>query len=96
MQANYRSYQLGHRISQPFHHACSSLISSTVQIAGASVDVDHHLSKPPTFKRKVEIIGGSLTGGQYATYETISSWAFLYAQGLGNVEFGITVGCLRG
>ncbi|OJJ00844.1 hypothetical protein ASPVEDRAFT_40356 [Aspergillus versicolor CBS 583.65] len=61
-----------------------------VQMAGASVDVDHYLSKPPTFKRKVEIIGGSLTGGQYATYETLSSWAFLYAQGLGNVEFGIT------
>ncbi|KAL4805360.1 SGNH hydrolase-type esterase domain-containing protein [Aspergillus unguis] len=61
-----------------------------VQIAGASVDVDDHLTKPPRFKKKVEIIGGSLTGGQYATYETISSWSFLYAQGLGNVEFGIT------
>ncbi|KAL4907761.1 hypothetical protein BDW74DRAFT_148067 [Aspergillus multicolor] len=61
-----------------------------VQIAGASVGVDDHLTKPPAFKRKVEIIGGSLTGGQYATYETISSWSFIYAQGLGNTEFGIT------
>ncbi|KAL4884840.1 SGNH hydrolase-type esterase domain-containing protein [Aspergillus karnatakaensis] len=61
-----------------------------VQIAGVSVDVDDHLTKPPTFKKKIEIIGGSITGGQYATYETISSWAFIYAQGLGNVEFGIT------
>ncbi|EAA63262.1 hypothetical protein AN3294.2 [Aspergillus nidulans FGSC A4] len=63
-----------------------------VQIAGVSVDVDDHLTKPPTFKKKVEIIGGSasLTGGQYATYETLSAWSFVYAQGLGNVEFGIT------
>ncbi|KAL3454231.1 SGNH hydrolase-type esterase domain-containing protein [Aspergillus insuetus] len=61
-----------------------------VQIAGASVDVDAQLKKPPQYKKKVEIIGGSLTGGQYATYETLSSWAFVYAQGLGNVEFGIT------
>ncbi|KAL4913968.1 SGNH hydrolase-type esterase domain-containing protein [Aspergillus aurantiobrunneus] len=61
-----------------------------VQIAGASVDIDDHLRKPPAFEKKIEIIGGSLTGGQYATYETISSWSFIYAQGLGNVEFGIT------
>ncbi|KKK22393.1 hypothetical protein ARAM_002234 [Aspergillus rambellii] len=61
-----------------------------VQIAGVSVDVDDYLIKPPTFRRKVEIIGGSITGGQYATYETLSSWAFIYAAGLGNVEFGIT------
>ncbi|KAL4945644.1 hypothetical protein BDV06DRAFT_184426 [Aspergillus oleicola] len=61
-----------------------------VQIAGASVAVDDHLTKPENFKKKVEIIGGSLTGGQYATYETLSSWSFIYAQGLGNVEFGIT------
>ncbi|KAL3481045.1 SGNH hydrolase-type esterase domain-containing protein [Aspergillus californicus] len=61
-----------------------------VQIAGASVDIDDHLTKPPQHKRKVEIIGGSLTGGQYATYETLSSWSFIYAQGLGSTEFGIT------
>lgn len=33
----------------------------------------------------------SLASGQYGTYETISSWAFLFGAGLGNVEFGITV-----
>lgn len=37
------------------------------------------------------LIFESLTSGQYATYETISSWSFLYAAGLGNVEYGITV-----
>jgi hypothetical protein len=33
----------------------------------------------------------SLASGQFGTYETISSWAFLYAAGLGNVEYSITV-----
>lgn len=33
----------------------------------------------------------SVVSGQFATYETLSSWAFLYAAGLGNVEYTITV-----
>jgi len=33
----------------------------------------------------------SLVSGQFATYETISSWGYLFAAGLGNVEHTITV-----
>ncbi|KAG0161577.1 hypothetical protein PDIDSM_9111 [Penicillium digitatum] len=61
-----------------------------VQIAGVAVANDAVLTKPPTFKKRVEIIGGSLASGQFATYETLSSWSFLFANGLGNVEYGIT------
>ncbi|KAA8644409.1 hypothetical protein EYZ11_002789 [Aspergillus tanneri] len=60
------------------------------QIAGVSVASDAHLSKVEPFKKKVEIIGGSLASGQYGTYETLSSWSWLYGAGLGNVEFTIT------
>lgn len=61
-----------------------------VQIAGVAVANDAVLTKAPTFPKRVEIIGGSLASGQFATYETISSWSFLFANGLGNVEYGIT------
>jgi hypothetical protein len=33
----------------------------------------------------------SLVGGQFATYETLSSWGYLFAAGLGNAEHTITV-----
>jgi hypothetical protein len=33
----------------------------------------------------------SLSSGDYATYEGLSSWAYLFAAGLGNVEYSITV-----
>ncbi|CAG7938947.1 unnamed protein product [Penicillium olsonii] len=61
-----------------------------VQIAGVAVASDAALSQPPKFEKKIEIIGGSLASGQFATYETLSSWSFLFANGLGNVEYGIT------
>ncbi|RAH68065.1 SGNH/GDSL hydrolase family protein [Aspergillus aculeatinus CBS 121060] len=61
-----------------------------VQLAGVSVAKDAYITKPTPYKRKVEIIGGSLAGGQYATYETLSSWSFLYGVGLGDAEFTIT------
>ncbi|KAL4798472.1 SGNH hydrolase-type esterase domain-containing protein [Aspergillus venezuelensis] len=38
----------------------------------------------------VEIIGDSLSSGDFATYEGLSSWAYLFAAGLGNVEYSIT------
>ncbi|CAP91491.1 Pc13g04220 [Penicillium rubens Wisconsin 54-1255] len=74
----------------PCRSTCSSLTIHTVQIAGVAVAKDAVLTKPPTFEKRVEIIGGSLASGQFATYETISSWSFLFANGLGNVEYGIT------
>ncbi|KAJ5143222.1 CAZyme family CE2 [Penicillium bovifimosum] len=61
-----------------------------VQIAGVAVAKDAVITKAPTFDKRVEIIGGSLASGQFATYETISSWSFMFANGLGNVEYGIT------
>ncbi|CAG8135257.1 unnamed protein product [Penicillium salamii] len=61
-----------------------------VQIAGVAVASDAALSKPLTFEKRIEVIGGSLASGQFATYETLSSWSFLFANGLGNVEYGIT------
>lgn len=33
----------------------------------------------------------SLAAGQFATYETISSWGYLFAAGLGNAEHTLTV-----
>jgi hypothetical protein len=53
------SHKLGHRISKTVRSFAPPLTIRTVQIAGVSVDVDDHLTKPPTFKKKVEIIGGS-------------------------------------
>ncbi|KAJ5140727.1 Esterase SGNH hydrolase-type subgroup [Penicillium atrosanguineum] len=61
-----------------------------VQIAGVSVASDESLQVPKRFEKKVEVIGGSLAGGQFATYETISSWGYLFAAGLGNAEHTIT------
>lgn len=61
-----------------------------VQIAGVAVPQNASLSKPPRFDKRVEIIGGSLASGQFATYEALSGWAYLFAEGLGNAEYTIT------
>ncbi|CAI7662585.1 unnamed protein product [Penicillium pancosmium] len=61
-----------------------------VQIASVSSAGDAHLSVPPRFEKKVEVIGGSVAAGQYGTYETLSSWSWLLVAGLGNVEHTIT------
>ncbi|OOQ88723.1 acetylxylan esterase [Penicillium brasilianum] len=61
-----------------------------VQIAGVATANNAELTVPPKFDKKVEIIGGSIASGQYGTYETISSWAYLFVAGLGNVEHTIT------
>ncbi|KAL5362409.1 acetylxylan esterase [Aspergillus floccosus] len=61
-----------------------------VQIGGVFVDKDAQLARPAEFNKTVEIIGDSLSAGQYATYEGLASWAFNFAAGLGNVEYSIT------
>lgn len=61
-----------------------------VQLESVSVDVDARLYEVPRASRTVEIIGDSLSSGQYATYEGISSWAWGFAEGLGDTEFSIT------
>ena len=48
------------------------------------------LVKIPNYTRTMELIGDSLSAGQYATLEGISSYSWGLLYGLGNVEFSIT------
>ncbi|PNS20172.1 hypothetical protein CAC42_5622 [Sphaceloma murrayae] len=61
-----------------------------VQLAGVHIDTDASLTKLPDFGRRLEIIGDSLTAGQYQTYEGVSSWAWGLSEGLGQTEFSTT------
>lgn len=61
-----------------------------VQIAKVWTAASGHLIKIPDHPLMLEIIGDSLTAGQYATYEGISSYAWGLGEGFGNVEFSIT------
>ncbi|RJE24705.1 hypothetical protein PHISCL_02970 [Aspergillus sclerotialis] len=62
----------------------------TIQLANVSVAADSNLVKSKEFNRKVEIIGDSLAAGQFTTYEGLSSFAYDFAAGLGNVEYSVT------
>lgn len=46
--------------------------------------------KIPDFARTIEIIGDSLSAGQYATYEGLSSYSYGLGAALGNTEYSIT------
>lgn len=48
------------------------------------------LVKIPNYARTMELIGDSLSAGQYATLEGIASYSWGLMYGLGNVEFSIT------
>ena len=48
------------------------------------------LVKIPNYTRTMELIGDSLSAGQYATLEGISSYSWGLLYGLGDVEFSIT------
>ncbi|KAK4550877.1 hypothetical protein LTR36_000457 [Oleoguttula mirabilis] len=48
------------------------------------------LVKIPNYTRTMELIGDSLSAGQYATLEGLSSYSWGLMYGLGNVEFSIT------
>ena len=61
-----------------------------VQLEAVSVSPVGSLVKVPRYSKTVEIIGDSLSAGQYATYEGISSWSWGFGAGLGNAEFNIT------
>ncbi|RAK96932.1 SGNH/GDSL hydrolase family protein [Aspergillus ibericus CBS 121593] len=61
-----------------------------VQLSGVSVASDAKLVAAPAYNKTVEIIGDSFASGQYATYEGLSSWAYNFAAGLGDVEYSIT------
>lgn len=60
-----------------------------VQLKSVHVDASAKLVRLPLYRKTVEIIGDSLSAGQYATYEGISSWSWGFAEGLGDVEFSI-------
>lgn len=59
---------------------------SNVHISGGAC----RLVKIPNYARTMELIGDSLSAGQYATLEGISSYSWGLMYGLGNVEFSIT------
>lgn len=61
-----------------------------VQISSVHVAQNASLIKIPDFSRTIEVIGDSLSAGQYATLEGISSYSYGLAAGLGNTEYSIT------
>lgn len=62
-----------------------------VQIAGVHVQGGgRKLVKLPNYGRTMELIGDSLSAGQYATLEGISSYSWGLMEGFGNTEFSIT------
>ncbi|RDW58958.1 SGNH/GDSL hydrolase family protein [Aspergillus mulundensis] len=61
-----------------------------VQLESVSVEPEAAIYKIDPFPKMVEVIGDSLSSGDYATYEGLSSWAYLFAAGLGNVEYHLT------
>ncbi|OOF91404.1 hypothetical protein ASPCADRAFT_518627 [Aspergillus carbonarius ITEM 5010] len=60
------------------------------ELAGVAVASGEELVTVPAYNKTVEIIGDSFASGQYATYEGLSSWAYNFAAGLGDVEYSIT------
>lgn len=61
-----------------------------VQISQVHVLEGEKLIHIPNFSRTIEVIGDSLSAGQYATYEGLASWAYSMSAGLGNTEYSIT------
>ena len=62
-----------------------------VQIANVSVASNATLVQIPNYNRTIEIIGDSLSAGQYSTYEGLSSYSYGLSEGLGQTEYSITV-----
>jgi hypothetical protein len=61
-----------------------------VQIQSVHVAEKATLIKIPDYTRTIEVIGDSLSSGQYATYEGLASYAYGLGAGLGNTEYSIT------
>ncbi|RMZ19492.1 hypothetical protein D0859_16514 [Hortaea werneckii] len=57
-----------------------------VHVAGGA----GRLVRIPEYTRRMELIGDSLSAGQYATLEAISSYSWGLMYGLGNTEFSVT------
>jgi lysophospholipase L1-like esterase len=60
-----------------------------VQIESIHISRKGTLSTIPSYARTIEIIGDSLSAGEYATYEGLSSWSWALCAGLGT-EFTIS------
>jgi hypothetical protein len=61
-----------------------------VQILSVLVSPSSSLVKLPNYSRSIEIIGDSLSAGQYSTLEGLSSFAYGLGAGLGDTEYSIT------
>jgi hypothetical protein len=61
-----------------------------VQISAVHVGQGEKLVKVADFPRTLELIGDSLTAGQYATLEGLSSYGYVLGAGLGNTEYSVT------
>jgi hypothetical protein len=61
-----------------------------VQIASVHVAKGSELIKVPEYSRTVEVIGDSLSAGQYATLEGLASYSYGMSAGLGDTEYSIT------
>ena len=61
-----------------------------VQIAAVHVAENERLITIDDFSRTIEVIGDSLSAGQYATLEGLASYSYGLGAGLGNTEYSIT------
>ncbi|CZR51673.1 related to GDSL-like lipase/acylhydrolase domain protein [Phialocephala subalpina] len=61
-----------------------------VQIASVHIGKGEKLIKIPDFGRTIEVIGDSLSAGQYSTFEGLSSYAYGLGAGLGDTEYHLT------
>jgi hypothetical protein len=61
-----------------------------VQIEAIHVAKGERLVKIPDYDRTIEVIGDSLSAGQYATLEGLSSYTYGLSAGLGNTEYSLT------
>jgi hypothetical protein len=60
------------------------------QIDSVHVSQGEKLVRVPDFGRTIEVIGDSLSSGDFATLEGLSSYAYGLAAGLGDTEYSIT------
>ncbi|RPA78625.1 SGNH hydrolase [Ascobolus immersus RN42] len=61
-----------------------------IQVAGIHLAKGSKLLPTKKHPKHIEFIGDSISSGQYASYGPMSSWPYLTAAGLGNVEYSIT------
>ncbi len=62
-----------------------------VQIDAVHLSKGEKLIKISNFERNIEALGDSLSSGDFATFEGLSSYAYGLTAGLGNTEYSTTV-----